>query len=65
MTEAVEERVLTALDRCDSCNSQAYFLVIFDQGELYFCRHHFLKNEEPLREKSYYIVDQSEELSGR
>lgn len=60
--EATEEKVLSASDRCDKCNAQAYFLVVFDSGELYFCRHHFLKNEDALREFSYHIVDESEIL---
>lgn len=53
-------RVLNAQDRCDtgSCGAQAYYLVLFDQGELLFCGHHFNKNENLLREKAYHIVDQ-------
>ena len=62
--EGVVEKVLTPQDRCDQCQSQAYFLAVFDSGELYFCRHHFLKNEEALRDNAYYIIDQSEDLEG-
>lgn len=51
-------------DRCDQCNAQAYYMVIFDSGNLYFCRHHFLANEDVLRETSYHVVDQSEILIG-
>ena len=56
------EFLLTALDRCDSCNAQAYYLVGFLVGELLFCRHHFLKDELALREKSFKIIDESERL---
>lgn len=64
MEDGVIEAVLTANDRCDKCQSQAYFLAIFDSGELYFCRHHFRKHEDSLREHAYYIIDQSEALKG-
>ena len=57
--EDTKEAVLTALDRCDSCGSQAYFMVIFERGDLIFCRHHFMKNEDALREHAYHIIDQS------
>ena len=56
------EFYLTALDRCDSCNAQAYYLVGFLVGELLFCRHHFLKDELALREKSFKIIDESSRL---
>lgn len=61
--EEVEELALKPNDRCDKCGFQAYFMSILESGELLFCRHHFLENEEILREISYHIVDQSEELS--
>lgn len=60
--EDTEERVITANDRCDKCGSQAYFLSVLESGELFFCRHHFLKNEDTLRDISYHIVDQSQDL---
>lgn len=60
--EATDERVITSSDRCDKCSAQAYFLAVFDSGELYFCRHHFLKNEDAIREFAYHIVDESEIL---
>jgi len=61
--ETVEpEFYLTALDRCDTCQAQAYYLVGFLVGELLFCRHHFLKNELTLRETSFKIIDESSRL---
>ena len=56
------EFYLTALDRCDTCSAQAYYLVSFLVGELLFCRHHFLKDELTLREKSFKIIDESSRL---
>jgi hypothetical protein len=60
--EDTKEAILTALDRCDSCGSQAYFMVIFERGDLVFCRHHFMENEVALRVHSYHIIDQSDML---
>ena len=63
LDETVEpEFLLTALDRCDTCSAQAYYLVGFTEGELLFCRHHFLKSESLLREKSFKIIDESSRL---
>ena len=56
------EFYLTALDRCDSCQAQAYYLVSFLVGELLFCRHHWLENELTLREKSFKVIDESARL---
>lgn len=64
MEDGVVEKVITPHDRCDQCRSQAYFVAFFESGELYFCRHHFYKNEESLRDSAYYIIDQSEDLEG-
>lgn len=61
--ESTEERILTAHDRCDKCSSQAYFLTIFDAGELMWCYHHFNENEEAIREYAYYVIDQSDALN--
>jgi len=63
VAEELSGQILTALDRCDQCQSQAYFMVVLDSGELMFCRHHFLKNESPLREQAHFVLDQSEQLS--
>ena len=44
-----EEIELTAKDRCDSCGAQAFVYVKGLSGELYFCGHHYAKNEEKLK----------------
>jgi hypothetical protein len=66
-TEPVDETnepegVMNANDRCDACQAQAYYLVKMLEGELYFCRHHFLKHEETLNKISYEIIDESIKL---
>ena len=39
---------LTALDRCDSCGSQAYVRAVTHHGELLFCSHHAKKHHDKL-----------------
>ena len=38
-----KEWQLNALDRCDSCEAQAYVMVKGITGELLFCNHHYNK----------------------
>jgi len=47
-------------DRCDSCNAKAFYMVRFETGYLFFCRHHFVKFEDALMEKAYDIYDDSD-----
>jgi hypothetical protein len=65
MTElysSLEVEWYTLAHRCDACVSQSYFLVVFETGNLYFCNHHFKKNEAVIFEKAIDIVDESELL---
>lgn len=62
METLVEEHTLTANDRCDSCVAQAYYIVSLASGMLFFCRHHFLKNEDALRDIAKYVFDGTEAL---
>jgi len=67
MTEIILEKdseVEEQLSTCDRCGARSFFLVIFDSGELQFCRHHFVENEDAIREMSYYVIDRSEDLLG-
>ena len=57
MTE-LKERQLQIADRCDRCAAQAFVLVKGVTGELYFCGHHFKKNEEALIKFAFEIVDE-------
>ena len=65
MSVIVEEKsnVLNANDRCDRCPSQAFYWVNGVSGDLLFCRHHFLKNEDKLREYAFEIVDESYKIN--
>jgi len=49
-------------DRCDSCNAKAFYMVRFETGDLFFCRHHFVKFEDALMEKAYEIFDDTDYL---
>jgi len=62
MTEE-KSNVLNATDRCDGCGSQAYVWVNGVAGDLMFCRHHFLKYEEKLREYAFEIVDETHKIN--
>lgn len=47
---------------CDVCRFHAYYLVLFQSGYLFFCRHHFKQNESELHKVALEIVDESERL---
>lgn len=50
-------------DRCDRCNAQAYFRVIFNTGgELDFCKHHFDQYKDNFGDNVFAIEDDSKEL---
>ena len=51
--------LLKPADRCDRCTGQAFFWVNGVNGELMFCRHHFLKHENAIRAYAFEIVDES------
>lgn len=59
---ASKEYVLKVIDRCDSCNSQAYVLVKLVTGELMFCGHHYNKNEKSIAKFAYEIIDERDKL---
>ena len=61
MDTMVEEKsdTLNAHDRCDSCGSQAFVWINGVSGDLLFCRHHFLKHEEKLREYAFEVIDET------
>lgn len=53
-------KAIAPQDRCDSCQAKAYYLVKFPYGDLFFCNHHFVKNEEALVDKATDIFDESD-----
>ena len=65
MENEIEERQLNLSDRCDRCNAQAFVIVKGVSGELYFCGHHYIQNEEALVKFSYEIVDERKYINER
>jgi hypothetical protein len=53
---------LTALDRCDRCEAQAYVRVSGVSGELLFCGHHYKKVEDSIKEWAFKIIDERDKL---
>ena len=71
MTKTIEEKTeytLTANDRCDSCDAQAYVQVSGVTGELMFCSHHYNKimnnavGYEKMMKFMYKLVDERSRL---
>ena len=56
---------LTTRERCDQCGSQSYYKIVFKQGELFLCYHHYKSHEDMLFEVAEDIVDESELLHRR
>ena len=62
---AVEERparLLTAMDRCDSCGAQAYIRVNIGDSELLFCAHHGRRHQAKLEQIATGWHDESDRL---
>jgi len=68
LTDTVQNKIITAEDRCDSCGSQAYVKVTGVTGELTFCAHHYSKimntksGKAAMEKFAYDIVDNREQL---
>ena len=54
--------LLTAKDRCDACNAQAYVYVAFESGDLLFCLHHWNTHGEAAGDTALEIYDETERL---
>lgn len=57
MVTEEKERVLTAQDRCDTCNAEAKVVATFLNGELLFCGHHARKAGSNLVLKAVRVFD--------
>lgn len=66
LTDQTEKvRQLTAMDRCDSCNAQAFVWVNGVSGDLLFCGHHFTKWESKIREFAFEVIDEREYINDK
>ena len=55
--------VLTAMDRCDKCSAQALVKAEGIGGEIYFCGHHYAKNEQALAAWAFKITDERDKIN--
>ena len=54
---------LSATDRCDRCNAQAYVQVVLPAGtDLLFCAHHWSAYEGNLRPQASEVIDETHRL---
>ena len=53
---------LTAADRCDRCNAQAYVRVVMPSGELLFCAHHAREHAPKFTALATHVQDETDRL---
>ncbi len=64
MTTTLTTPSLTAQDRCDRCQAQAYVRVVLTGGsDLLFCGHHWSRHEDALRPQAQEVVDETHRLA--
>ncbi len=64
MTTTLAAPTLSATDRCDRCNAQAYVRVVLSgDTDLLFCGHHWGRHEAVLRPKAIEVVDETHRLT--
>lgn len=62
-TPVIDDRSLTASDRCDSCGAQAYLRVTLNSGsELLFCAHHARAHHDKLQQVALRIHDETDRV---
>ncbi len=61
----IEEIELKVTDRCDACQAQAFVYLKGVTGELYFCGHHYAKNEEKLKSWAFTIIDARDTINSK
>lgn len=64
-TPEIEEIELKVTDRCDACQAQAFVYLKGVTGELYFCGHHYAKNEEKLQSWAFTIIDARDTINSK
>ena len=55
-------KVIQPQDRCDRCIAKAFYMVVFNRGDLYFCAHHFREHEDSFIETALDIYDETDEV---
>jgi len=54
---------LTPADRCDVCGAQAFIRVVLASGDLVFCAHHGMANEEKLKPIAIAWQDETSKIN--
>ncbi len=57
LVPSLENRELTAVDRCDACGARAWVRAVMPASDLLFCAHHAQKHLPALRQSALYIQD--------
>jgi hypothetical protein len=52
--------IIQPQDRCDRCIQKAVYMVVFNNGDLYFCRHHFQEHEDVFVNTALDIYDDTD-----
>lgn len=64
LTPTLTAPALSAQDRCDRCQAQAYVRVLLPGGvDLLFCGHHWSRHEDALRPQAEQVIDETHRLS--
>ena len=64
VTTTLTTPALSATDRCDRCQAQAYVRVVLPGGsDLLFCGHHWSRHEDALRPQAEHILDETHRLA--
>lgn len=57
---------LTAHDRCDRCQAQAYVrFTLMEDLELLFCAHHAQQHGDALKAQAVHVHDETEKLTAK
>lgn len=64
MSTTLTAPALSATDRCDRCQAQAYVRVVLPSGaDLLFCGHHWNAHESALRPTAAEVIDETHLLA--
>jgi len=54
---------LTPSDRCDVCGAQAFIRAVLASGDLIFCAHHGMANQEKLKPIAILWQDETDKIN--
>lgn len=59
-TMETSKTIIQPQDFCDRCVARAAYMVVFNNGDLYFCRHHFHEHEDTFVNTALDIYDDTD-----